>query len=127
MHAAIMFPATGRSLRMNRDEIVKLYDYAYAEAYEKEFLLAPLVRSDTECELRLLEQFLTPGVTWLDVACGTGFFLRHFPTVERAGLDLSPAMLKLARQGNPGIPLIRHDFLTPIPEWRDRWRLVSCM
>jgi SAM-dependent methyltransferase len=66
-------------------------------------------------------------VTWLDVACGTGFFLRHFPNVERGGIDLSPAMLRLARQGNPEIPLREHDFRDPIPEWEDRWGLVSCM
>jgi ubiquinone/menaquinone biosynthesis C-methylase UbiE len=64
---------------MNRDEIVRLYDEAYAAIYEREFLLAPLVQSDTEAELALLKGFLTTGTTWLDVACGTGFFLRHFP------------------------------------------------
>jgi SAM-dependent methyltransferase len=112
---------------MNLDEIVHLYDDGYAASYEGEFLLAPLVRSDTDCELRLLDGFLTPGVSWLDVACGTGYFLRHFPRVERAGLDVSPAMLKLARQGNPGVPLLQHDFRDPIPQWRDRWGLVSCM
>jgi len=70
---------------------------------------------------------LKPGVTWLDVACGTGYFLRHFPEAERAGIDLSPAMLRLAPQANPGIPLIEHDFRDPIPAWQDRWSLVSCM
>lgn len=112
---------------MNADEIVRLYDDEYAAAYEQEFLLAPLVNSDTECELRLLRQLLTPDVSWLDVACGTGFFLRHFPEVERAGFDLSPAMLQLARQGNPDIPLLKHNFLDPLPEWEGRWGLVSCM
>jgi SAM-dependent methyltransferase len=112
---------------MNRDEIVRLYDEAYAAIYEREFLLAPLVRSDTEAELALLKGFLTTGTTWLDVACGTGFFLRHFPQIERAGIDLSPAMLALARQGNDGVPLRLHDFRDPLPEWNDRWGLTSCM
>jgi SAM-dependent methyltransferase len=61
------------------------------------------------------------------VACGTGFFLRHFPHIERAGIDLSPAMLRLARQGNPEIALRQHDFREPVAEWVDRWGLVSCM
>ena len=95
---------------MKRHEIVRLYDDAYAAKYEQEFLLDPLARSDTEAELRLLQQFLTPEVTWLDVACGTGYFLRHFPNVNRAGIDISPAMLRLARQGNPAIPFREHDF-----------------
>jgi SAM-dependent methyltransferase len=112
---------------MNRDEIVRLYDEEYAAGYEREFLLAPLVRSDTEAELSLLEDFLTPSTTWLDVACGTGFFLRRFPQVERAGIDLSPAMLSLAREGNDNVPLLLHDFRDPLPEWNDRWGLTSCM
>jgi SAM-dependent methyltransferase len=66
-------------------------------------------------------------VNWLDVACGTGYFLRHFQDVERAGIDLSPAMLLLARQGNPTIELREHDYREPIPEWANRWGLVSCM
>ena len=112
---------------MKGEDIVRLYDDAYAAKYEQEFLLDPLVRSDTEAELRLLEQFLASGVTWLDVACGTGFFLRHFPNVDRAGIDLSPAMLRLARQGNPTTLLREHDFRDPIPEWESQWGLVSCM
>lgn len=112
---------------MKRDAIVRLYDDEYAAKYEQEFLLAPLVRSDTEAELALLGKLLTPGTTWLDVACGTGFFLRHFPRVERAGIDLSPAMLKLARQGNEEVPLLQRDFRDPFPEWNDRWGLTSCM
>ncbi|HWE72428.1 MAG TPA: class I SAM-dependent methyltransferase [Stellaceae bacterium] len=112
---------------MRSDEIVQLYDEEYAAAYEREFLLAPLVRSDTEAELALLKGFLTPGTTWLDIACGTGFFLRHFPQIERAGIDLSPAMLKLARQGNDDVSLLMRDFRDPAPEWNDRWGLTSCM
>jgi len=112
---------------MRREEIVQLYDEEYAASYEENFLLSPLTKSDSEYELALLRGFLSPGVTWLDVACGTGYFLRHFPEVERAGIDLSPAMLRLARKANPGILLIEHDFRDPIPAWKDRWGLVSCM
>jgi SAM-dependent methyltransferase len=112
---------------MRPEEIVQLYDDEYAASYEEKFLLSPLTKSDTEHELELLRGFLNLGVTWLDVACGTGYFLRHFPRVERAGIDLSPAMLRLARKGSPRIPLLEHDFRDPIPQWRDRWDLVSCM
>ena len=112
---------------MNRHEILRLYDDAYAAKYEQEFLLDPVPRPDTEAELRLLKKLLTPGTHWLDVACGTGFFLRHFPEVERAGLDLSPAMLRLARQCNPAVPFREHDFRDQIAEWNGVWGLVSCM
>jgi SAM-dependent methyltransferase len=112
---------------MNREEIVRLYDQAYAETYENEFLLLPLVRPDTEAELELLRELLTPSTTWLDVACGTGFFLRQFPAIERAGIDISPAMLEQARGGNDGVPLLLHNFLVAQPDWNDRWGLTSCM
>jgi SAM-dependent methyltransferase len=112
---------------MNRDEIVQLYDDAYAATYEEAFLLSPLARSDTLHELELLRGFLRPGVSWLDVACGTGYFLRHFSRTERAGFDLSPAMLRVAREGNPDVVLLERDFREPVPAWRNRWGLVSCM
>lgn len=112
---------------MDRKDIVQLYDKAYAESYENEFLLHPHLRSDTDAELELLRGFLETARSWLDVACGTGFFLRHFPDIERAGIDISPAMLELARRGNDGVPLILHNFLDPMPGWQDRWELTSCM
>lgn len=49
--------------------------------------------------------------TLLDVACGTGLHLEqlrdHFDTVE--GLDLDPAMLKIAKQRLPGVVLHEAD------------------
>ena len=112
---------------MKPEEIRRLYDRGYASIYDDKFLLDPLARSDTEAELIQLANFLSSGTCWLDVACGTGFFLRHFPNVERAGLDLSPAMLELARKGNEGVSFYQRDFREPFPEWNDMWGLVSCM
>lgn len=66
-------------------------------------------------------------MSWLDVACGTGYFLRNFPGVARTGLDLSPGMLEQARIGNPEVEFVQHDFRDPIKEWVDRFSLVSCM
>src|SRR5450631_3662112 len=106
---------------MTRDEIVRLYDREYAATYEEKFLLSPLTKADTEFEISLLRGLLKPGVTWLDVACGTGYFLRQFPEVQRAGIDLSWAMLEHARTANPGVLLSEHDFREPIPAWQDRW------
>ena len=120
-------PAAGGNRDTKRQDVVTLYDDAYAAAYEAKFLLDPLVLADTDSEMRLLRHLLTPGVSWLDVACGTGYFLRHFPETQRAGIDLSPAMLRRARQGSPAIELREHDYREPIPEWENRWGLVSCM
>lgn len=112
---------------MNRDELLRLYDRQYAETYDAKFLESELARSDTAHELRLLAGWLTDGARWLDVACGTGFFLSRFPGIERVGLDLSPAMLDVARRTNPGIELVEASYLLPRSEWRDAWDLVSCM
>jgi SAM-dependent methyltransferase len=112
---------------MKRGEIDRLYDDEYAASYEDKFLLSALSIADSQHELGLLRGFLKPGITWLDVACGTGYFLRHFPEIERAGIDLSPAMLRRAQAVNPGVEFKLHDFREPIPAWTDRWGLVSCM
>ena len=112
---------------MRPEDITRIYDEAYAASYEEKFLLSPLAKLESDHELALLRGFLKDGVTWLDVACGTGYFLRHFPDIERAGIDLSPAMLRRAREGNPGIVLIEGDFRVPNPDWIDRWGFISCM
>lgn len=112
---------------MKRRDVISLYDRDYAAAYDESFLRSPLTLSDSEHELALLRQLLAPGTSWLDVACGTGYFLRHFPGVERAGLDLSPSMLAIARAANPGVSFVERDFCLPMPEWEGRWGLVSCM
>lgn len=112
---------------MDTDHLVRLYDDAYAGTYEERFLTSDLARSDAEYEVALLSRWLRPGVRWLDVACGTGYFLRRFPDIHRAGLDLSPAMLALAERTNPGVQFHNRSFLDPIPEWKDHWDVVSCM
>jgi len=113
---------------MDRDYLVDLYDDAYAASYEEKFLHSPVTRGDTAHEVELLRSFLdTKGTRWLDVACGTGYFLQQFPSVERTGIDISPAMLRRARDSNPDISLLQHDFRDPLPTLNDGWDLVSCM
>src|SRR5262249_20659142 len=118
-----------RALRpsMRPDYVRRLYDDEYAASYEEKFLLSQRTRADAEHELTLLRELVAQARTWLDVACGTGYFLRHFPDVDRAGLDVSPAMLDRAREANPGVPFLLHDFRAPLREWEGRWDLVSCM
>jgi SAM-dependent methyltransferase len=112
---------------VKRSEVRELYGREYAAHYDDKYLLSDLHRSDTEFELRTLERLLPSGRRWLDVACGTGFFLSRFPDHERAGCDLSPEMLERARPRNPGAVLVEHDFLEPRAGWEARWDLVSCM
>lgn len=112
---------------MDASQIQALYDRPYAEAYNDKFLFAEITRSDTFHELRLLTEQLRPGMKWLDLACGTGYFLSHFPEIERAGVDLSPAMLELARQANPNVAFYQQSYLEPMPQWKSQWDFVSCM
>lgn len=112
---------------MDAKELLRIYNRKYAAVYDKSFLLGENFRECTEYETSLIGAFLRSGRSWLDVACGTGYFLSRFPGVERCGLDLSPAMLEQARRANPGVPLVEADYRVDIAEWRDRWDLVSCM
>ena len=112
---------------MDREHLLQLYDAQYASTYDERFLFADCNRSDAEFEVELIRGLLPAGATWLDVACGTGWFLKHFPDVKRAGLDMSAAMLDRARAVNPNVPLFEGNFLDARPEWENAWSLVSCM
>jgi SAM-dependent methyltransferase len=112
---------------MKPEDVERLFDRDYAGSYEEKFLDSTITAADTRYEVDLLRSFLTPTTRWLDVGCGTGYFLRRFPGVDRVGLDLSAGMLERARVGNADVELRRHDFRTPIHEWTDRFGLVSCM
>ncbi|MFN8150925.1 MAG: methyltransferase domain-containing protein [Solirubrobacterales bacterium] len=115
---------------MRAESLRRLYDRDHARAYDERFLLADgWARDGTDFELELIAELLrrASAPRWLDVGCGTGFYLSRFPDVQRAGLDLSPAMLELAASRNPGVELTEGTFLDPWPRWRSSWTLVSCM
>ncbi len=112
---------------MDEEHLLSLYDASYAGTYDGKFLQADTTKSDTAHELEVLAALLGGARSWLDVACGTGFFLSRFPGVQREGLDLSSGMLRLARDANPGVTFHERSYLAPMPTWRDRWDVVSCM
>lgn len=112
---------------MQERELLALYDQTMAASYDAKYIHFPNSVPEVEFEISLIKSFLRPAWRWLDVACGTGFFLSRFPTVERMGLDLSPAMLAEAKKANPGIPLIKGTYLEERPDWINHWDLVTCM
>ncbi|MBX9654635.1 class I SAM-dependent methyltransferase [bacterium] len=112
---------------MNRDEIQKLYDRAYAADYENRFINGDLASVDANFEVELIGSLLKENSRWLDCACGTGYFLSKFPQTQRAGLDLSVAMLERSRSVNPGVEFFEWDFRNANPAWNGKWDLVSCM
>lgn len=78
---------------------------SFPEMYER-FLVEPLFRPWAEQVLG--ELGLRPGDRVLDVACGTGIVARLAKqrlgdTGSVVGVDLSPAMLEVARRVGPGI------------------------
>ncbi len=115
-----------RSFRQNR--VRALYDEDYVSSYEERFLMAPWPKAGADFEASVLRRILSPGSRWLDVGCGTGYFLSLFPGVARAGIDLSPAMVRRARAANPDALFIdEHDFLEDVPDWHGEWSVVSCI
>lgn len=115
---------------MDKNKVWEVYDRNYAQNYNQRFLLNDLSKIDADFERETIAQLLNEigeSPRWLDVACGTGYFLSCFPEVERSGLDISPAMLETARQANPNIPLIQGDYRDKRPQWEGKWDLVSCM
>jgi len=113
---------------MKADEIPAFYDDAYAAAYDETFIHDAGYRDTPAFEVDVLRRLLHPDAAWLDVGCGTGYFLSQFQEADRAGLDLSPAMARLAAERNPTARFIREgDFRTPRPDWVDAWDVVSCM
>lgn len=112
---------------MHPEDVRRLYDGGYAASYDAKFLGGALTGPDAQYEIELLRKLLQGDPHWLDVACGTGHFLRQFPHLRRIGIDLSPAMLDRARQGNEGVEFFEQDFRQPRPEWSGRFGLVSCM
>lgn len=112
---------------MTPEDVRTLYDRDYARTYDRRFLTADYTSPNTDREVELIGSMLGGGSTWLDVGCGTGFYLSKFPHVRRAGLDISPAMLALAEARNPGVLFRLGDFRQPVAEWKREWSLVSCM
>lgn len=112
---------------MRRSDVQAVYDDEYAAAYDGRFLLPSYTRASTEFELQILARELTSNAAWLDLGCGTGYFLSQFPNVRRAGVDISPAMLRVARERNPDVDFYERDFRDPAPDWKRAWTVVSCM
>ena len=115
---------------MHKESVQRIYDEAYAQEYNQRFLLNARSKIDTDFEEETINKLLSEignRVTWLDVACGTGYFLSRFPTIERAGLDISSTMLEVAKQVNSGALLVQGDYRDKHPQWKNKWDLVSCM
>lgn len=70
-------------------------------------------RQESQQVTDLIDQHLRSGGNrLLDVACGTGRHLQYLGRrFDVEGLDLSPELLAIARQRNPGVPLHQADMV----------------
>lgn len=113
---------------METQRILELYDGTYAAAYDERFIFDQDYLPCARFEVEVLGHLLQASDSWLDAACGTGYFLSQFPGAARAGFDLSASMLKVARGKNPDAQFLEEgDFRSEYPEWTGKWDLVSCM
>ena len=89
------------------DKSARIYDLLYVGSGIKDY---PAEAADLH---RIIQDASPAAQTLLDVACGTGAHLvemQRWYAVE--GVDLSPAMLAVARTRLPGIPLQEADMRT---------------
>jgi SAM-dependent methyltransferase len=113
---------------MKKEDLLSVYDADYADAYNSRFLLSPFSKPWADFEQETIKKLVNEDTRWLDIGCGTGYFLSKFPGVQRAGLDINPEMLKRAKEASPDALFFKEgDFRINVPEWKGAWSLVSCM
>lgn len=103
-----------------------VYNEEYAKRYNDIWINNDTWGPEARNHVDTLRRLLNENTKWLDAGCGTGYFLSRFPAINRAGFDLSAAMLQQARKANPEIELKKADLRDMIPEWEGKWDLVSC-
>ena len=113
---------------MLEEDINDLYDTYYVNNYDNKFIHNKEYKASPEFEINVLNKLLSKKSKWLDVACGTGYFLSQFPNHYRAGLDLSKSMIEKAGKNNPTINELRlGDFKKKQPQWNNQWDITSNM
>src|SRR4051812_23582726 len=91
--------------------------FARMESYERWAPFYDAMRGDPAEPARvvrgLLERYAPGAGTLLELACGTGSVLELLARdYDVTGVDLSPAMLALARERLPNVPLVEGDMTT---------------
>ena len=98
--------------RIERPGVAAGYD-RWASTYDT--TPNPLVTMDRRHTFRTLDP--RPGERVLDAGCGTGAYLRMLRSARSlpVGLDLSPGMLRVARQVAPGVGVVQADLNRAFP------------
>ncbi|MCB9185948.1 MAG: class I SAM-dependent methyltransferase [Flavobacteriales bacterium] len=103
------------------------YSEEYADRYDGLWPENPDYEKETRFHIETINSLITPNGQWLDVGCGTGYFLSQFKGVKRAGIDISEPMLNKARTSNSDAMFFKtHDICESNVDWNDKWDLVTC-
>ncbi|MEC3879908.1 class I SAM-dependent DNA methyltransferase [Parapedobacter sp. 10938] len=103
-----------------------LYDDQYASLYNDAWWNQDIWKPAAEFHIRTLTSLLKTSKNWLDVGCGTGYFLSKFPEVDRMGLDLSTNMLDRARMANSEVAFVQQSMTEKNESLEGKFDLVSC-
>jgi SAM-dependent methyltransferase len=117
---------------MDPSRVLEIYDDDYAGVYDDTYLTNTAFgfRAKTQFELAVLRSLTGSARSWLDIACGTGYFLQHVDgnrDMARAGLDLSPAMVRVARARNPEADIRMGDCLDEHRDFSGKFDVTSCL
>lgn len=111
----------------NEQHVAQVYG-EIAPAYEALF---PALHRYGDAVERFLADAVAPGARVLDVGCGPGHLTRGLPeSVEVVGLDVSPEMVALAREGRPSSTYRVHSYNQPVPPELGRFDValaVGCL
>lgn len=111
----------------NEQHVAQVYG-EIAPAYEALF---PALHRYEDAVERFLADAVAPGARVLDVGCGPGHLTRGLEaSVEVVGLDVSPEMVALAREGRPSGTYRVHSYRQPVPPELGRFDValaVGCL
>lgn len=62
-----------------------------------------------ESLIKFLKLNINDGSSIIEIGCGTGYLLSKLKFTKAAGIDISPQMIKIARENNPGIDFYHMD------------------
>ena len=101
--------------------------YAETAAYYDRLYAFKDYAAEAAKVLAIVDRDLGTGGRWLlDIACGTGLHLEHLkPYVDAEGLDLEPALLKIARARHPELTFHQADMRTFALE--ARYDVITCL